>query len=71
MIPGVNDDDESIRQIAAFAASLPHLQGIDLLPYHTAAADKYPSDGQAVQVGRRLTLSEERMAEIAAIHESI
>ena len=53
VIPGVNDDDESIRQIAAFAASLPHLQGIDLLPYHTTAADKYARMNKPYRVGRR------------------
>ena len=51
VIPGVNDDDESIRQIAAFAASLPHLQGIDLLPYHTTAADKYARMNKPYRLG--------------------
>jgi pyruvate formate lyase activating enzyme len=41
VIPGITDSPENVRQLAAFAASLPHLQGIDLLPYHTTALDKY------------------------------
>ena len=67
VIPGVNDDDESIRQIAAFAASLPHLQGIDLLPYHTTAADKYARMNKPYKLAGARPLSEERMAEIAEI----
>jgi pyruvate formate lyase activating enzyme len=67
VIPGVNDDDESIRQIAAFAASLPHLQGIDLLPYHTTAADKYVRMGKPYKLAGARPLTDERMAEIAGI----
>jgi pyruvate formate lyase activating enzyme len=69
VIPGVNDDDKSIRQIAAFAASLPHLQGIDLLPYHTTAADKYARMGKPYKLAGARPLTDERMAEIAGILE--
>jgi len=41
LIPGVNDDDENIRQTGAFAANLPHLERVDILPYHRAGIDKY------------------------------
>jgi pyruvate formate lyase activating enzyme len=41
LIPGVNDDDENIRQTGAFAADLPHLERVDILPYHRAGIDKY------------------------------
>ena len=67
VIPGVNDDDESIRQIAAFAATLPHLQGIDLLPYHTTAADKYRRMNRSYRLADARLLSEARMAEIAGV----
>jgi pyruvate formate lyase activating enzyme len=67
VIPGVNDDDESIRQIAAFAASLPHLLGIDLLPYHTTAADKYARMNKPYKLAGARPLTDERMAEIAGI----
>jgi pyruvate formate lyase activating enzyme len=41
IVPGVNDDDENIRQIGTFAAGLPHLNRVDILPYHRAASNKY------------------------------
>ena len=41
IIPGVNDDVENLQQIGAFAAALPHLVGVDVLPYHHTAVDKY------------------------------
>ena len=65
VIPGVNDDDESIRQIAAFAASLPRLDGIDLLPYHTTAADKYRRMNRPYVLAGARPLSDTRMAQLA------
>ena len=41
LIPGFNDDHDNVRQIAEFAAALPHLARVDVLPYHHTAADKY------------------------------
>ena len=37
VIPGVNDDDDNIRRVAALAA----IERVDLLPYHRTALDKY------------------------------
>jgi pyruvate formate lyase activating enzyme len=41
VIPGITTGDDNILRLAAFASELPHLVGIDLLPYHGIAADKY------------------------------
>jgi pyruvate formate lyase activating enzyme len=46
VIPGMTTSDENIQQLAAFAAELPHLLHIDLLPYHNIAADKYERLGK-------------------------
>lgn len=67
VIPGVNDDDESLGQIAAFAASLPHVQGMDLLPYHTTAADKYARMNKPYRLAGARPLSAARLAEIERI----
>lgn len=64
VIPGVNADDESIGQIAAFAAALPRLDGVDLLPYHTTAADKYARMNKPYKLAGARPLSEARMAEL-------
>lgn len=50
IIPGINDDEENVGQIAEFAAKLPCLAGIDLLPYHTTASDKYERLGLAYEL---------------------
>lgn len=46
VIPYITDGQDNIRRLAAFASELPHLQGIDLLPYHGIAADKYKRLGK-------------------------
>jgi pyruvate formate lyase activating enzyme len=40
LIPGVNDDDQNVKAIGAFLASLP-LTRVDVLPYHRAGLAKY------------------------------
>jgi pyruvate formate lyase activating enzyme len=40
LIPGVNDDDENVRSMGAFLASL-RLTRVDVLPYHRAGLAKY------------------------------
>jgi len=40
LIPGVNDDDDNVRGMGAFLASL-RLTRIDVLPYHRAGIAKY------------------------------
>jgi pyruvate formate lyase activating enzyme len=68
VIPGINDDDENVRRIGTFAAALPSLQRVDLLPYHHAGSEKYhrlhkvyelpdarpPSDGRMAEIGQVL-----------------
>ena len=40
-IPGINTDDENIRSVAELASSLNGITGINILPFHKAAIDKY------------------------------
>jgi len=41
VIPGVNDDEENIRDMARFLRSLGTVSDISLLPYHKLGRDKY------------------------------
>jgi pyruvate formate lyase activating enzyme len=50
IIPGINDSRDNARALAAFAAALPRLQGIDLLPYHPTAVDKYARMNRAYRL---------------------
>ena len=40
LVPGVNDDDENVKEMGAFLASL-RLTRVDVLPYHRAGLSKY------------------------------
>jgi pyruvate formate lyase activating enzyme len=65
IIPGINDDDENIRRTGEFAASLPHLQRISILPYHPAATEKYKNLDKPYRLTAVQSPSGERMAKIA------
>jgi pyruvate formate lyase activating enzyme len=65
VIPGINDDDASMRQIGAFAAALPHLDEVDLLPYHHIGVDKYVRLNKAYRLPATRPPSDERLAEMA------
>lgn len=46
VIPTFNDTEAEIGEIAAFAASLPNVNEIHLLPYHRMGTDKYTGLGR-------------------------
>ena len=65
IIPGINDDDDHVRQIGAFAAALPHLKRVDILPYHHGGAAKYDRLDKVYDLPETRPPSDERMANIA------
>ena len=69
IIPGINNDNENIRQIGTFAAALPHLNQVDILPYHHAAVEKYRRLKKVYGLPETHPPSDERMAKIAQILE--
>ncbi|MHB1037827.1 MAG: glycyl-radical enzyme activating protein [Pirellulales bacterium] len=52
VIPGVNDQPEHLRAIARFAASVPGVRQVNLLPYHATGAQK------ALRLGKPYLLEE-------------
>ncbi len=65
IIPGINDDDENIRHIGMFAAALPRLNRVDILPYHHIAAEKYNRLNKVYGLPETHPPSDESMAKIA------
>lgn len=41
IVPGINDDDEHILELAKYANSLTNVERVELLPYHTYGMKKY------------------------------
>lgn len=69
VIPGINDDAANLHALAEFAADLPHLERVDLLPYHASAQGKYERLGRPYHLPDTLTPSDERMDEIKDLLE--
>ena len=69
IIPGANDDDENIRAIGVFAAALPHLTRVDILPYHRAAINKYERMHKAYALSEVQPPPSEQMEKIQQIFE--
>jgi pyruvate formate lyase activating enzyme len=64
IVPGITDGEENIRQIGTFAASLPHFDDIDVLPYYHAAVEKYRRLNRVYSLPEVRPPSDERMAQI-------
>ncbi len=67
VIPTVNADDESVRQLGAFIASLPRMPGVELLRYHRIGLDKYERLNLPYSLPDVQPPSDSRMAEIAEL----
>jgi len=65
VIPGINDDEDNLRQIAAFVAGQPGIQRLDILPYHPSAAAKYAGLERPYPLADTNMPAGERMEEIA------
>lgn len=61
VVPTFNDTIEEIQDIAEFAASLPGVKEIHLLPYHRLGQDKYEALGRKYEMGEILPPGEETM----------
>ena len=51
VIPGFNDTEQEIREIAAFTGRLEHVKRLHLLPYHRLGQDKYAGLGREYPMG--------------------
>lgn len=64
VIPGFNDTEEEIMDIARFADSLPGVKQIHLLPYHSFGRGKYEGLGREYPMGEAAAPSNEKMQQL-------
>lgn len=69
-IPGFNDTEDEIRDIAKFAASLPSVNEIHLLPYHRLGYDKYVGLDREYKMGDVKPPDGEKMERLRKVAES-
>jgi pyruvate formate lyase activating enzyme len=65
VIPGFNDDSESIGRIAQIVASLHNVREMHLLPYHITGSEKHKRLGTHYQMNGMKPPSVEKMAVLA------
>ncbi len=66
VVPGFNDTEEEILDIARYADSLPGVEEIDLLPYHNFGEGKYAGLGRDYPMGDTPRPSAEKMERLQA-----
>ena len=71
VVPGRNDCLEVQRAILRFVASLPRVDGVELLPFHRLGSSKYTGLGREYPFEGVESLSREDLAEIKALGESL
>jgi len=69
VIPTFNDTEAEIKEIAKFAASLPNVKEIHLLPYHPFGSDKYAALGREYTMKHIETPSDSHMEALKAVCE--
>ncbi len=45
LVPGITDDDDCLKELAAFLSTLKNVERVDVLPYHTLGTFKYEKMG--------------------------
>lgn len=64
VIPGFNDTQEEIREIAAYTRTLPNVKRMHLLPYHRLGQDKYEGLGRPYLMGDVKPPENDKMEEL-------
>ena len=62
LIPGVNDDEEHFRGIAALVERLPAIEYVQIMPYHNLGAGKLERFGLSTPMLQRPSASAEQKA---------
>lgn len=70
VVPGVNDDEESIRAIADFTSGLRSLVRYELLRFHAMAGSKYAALGLPFHAGGITPPSDDQMKRLAEVASS-
>lgn len=70
LIPGINDDEQNLVQTAMYLASLPHLQGVELMPYHEIGVAKYQALGMQYKMGETPTPTNVQITSVEDIFSS-
>lgn len=62
LVPGVNDDDDHLRGVAALVARLPAIEYVQIMPYHDLGAGKHERFGLTTPILRRPSANPDQKA---------
>lgn len=69
VIPGFTDDEENLEALASFAASVPTVQRVELMQYHTLAQGKFQRLGLEFPLNGSVPPPQERLELLAGLVE--
>ena len=64
LVPGITDSEENIANIGKFIASLPNIEKVEVLPYHTLGIYKWNELGIKYELGDVEPPSEDKVKEV-------
>ncbi len=64
LIPGINDDDENTEMCGSFLAGIPHLDGVELMPYHEIGMAKYQALGINYRLENTISPTDEQIGKV-------
>ncbi|MGL4253718.1 MAG: pyruvate formate-lyase-activating protein [Fusobacteriaceae bacterium] len=70
IVPGITDDDENLAKLADYVKTLPNVELVELLPYHTLGEFKYDEMGLEYPLKGVEALSRERLENAREIFKS-
>jgi pyruvate formate lyase activating enzyme len=71
LVPGWTDDPGNVAALARFTASLGNVERVDVLPFHTLGAPKYPALGLDYPCGDVTPPGDEQIAEVRAAFTAV
>lgn len=64
IVPGVNDNEESVMKLKNFVKDIPNVERVELLPYHSMAKTKYQELGIEYRLNETLDMEKSRCQEL-------
>lgn len=71
VVPGVNDDEQTIHAIGEFAKLMPGVDTVHLLPYHTLGENKYALLNREYPMGDAKAIPKEDMGPLVKVIEDL
>lgn len=69
IVPNINDDKDHVLKLKEFAKSIPNVEKIELLPYHSMGKEKYKKLGISYRLETTIDMDKDRCNELQKLLE--